>query len=64
MNDFINEFMVGYNVSAADVNFGEVRITGETTVANVLDYFMENYPVKFFFFATENFTAFLLILNL
>jgi hypothetical protein len=49
MNDFVNEFMVGYNVSAADVNFGEVRINGETTVANVLDYFMENYPVKFFF---------------
>ena len=49
MNDFINEFMVGYNVSAADVNFGEVRITGETTVANVLDYFLETYPVKFFF---------------
>jgi hypothetical protein len=49
MSAFVNEFMSGYQVSAADVNFGEVRINGDTTVAGVLDYFMKNYPVRFFF---------------
>jgi hypothetical protein len=49
MSGFINEFLGGYKVASADVNFGEVRINGENTVAGVLDYFMKNYPVRFFF---------------
>lgn len=49
MSAFVNEFMGSYQVSVSDVNFGEVRINGETTVAGVLDYFMKNYPVRFFF---------------
>ncbi len=49
MGDFTAEFLGAYKVVSADVNFGEVRINGENTVAGVLDYFMKNYPVRFFF---------------
>ncbi len=49
MSAFVNEFLSSYQVSVSDVNFGEVRINGETTVAGVLDYFMKNYPVRFVF---------------
>ena len=49
MADFVSEFLSSYKVVSADVNFGEVRINGENTVAGVLDYFMKNYPVRFFF---------------
>lgn len=49
MSDFVSEFLSSYQVSVSNVNFGEVRINGETTVAGVLDYFMKNYPVRFFF---------------
>jgi len=49
MADFVSEYLGSYKVVSADVNFGEVRINGENTVAGVLDYFMKNYPVRFFF---------------
>ena len=49
MADFVSELLSSYKVVSADVNFGEVRINGENTVAGVLDYFMKNYPVRFFF---------------
>lgn len=49
MQAFADEYLSDYAVSVADVNFGEVRINGETTVAGVLDYLISNYPVRFFF---------------
>lgn len=33
----------------ADVNLGEMRISGEVSLARVFDYLMKNYPLRFFF---------------
>lgn len=49
LSDFIAEYMSDYTCVIADVNLGEVRIKGETTVAKVFDYFQNNYPLRFFF---------------
>jgi len=35
--------------SIAEVDLGEVKITRDTTLAKVFEYFMTNYPVNFYF---------------
>ncbi|MBQ9435482.1 MAG: hypothetical protein IJU33_05075 [Bacteroidales bacterium] len=40
---------IEYEVVGDDTGFGEVRISGEVTVASVLNYLESHYPVKFFF---------------
>lgn len=49
LRDFVNEWMSDFDVQIADVELGEVKINGETTLSAVFDYFMRNYPLRFFF---------------
>lgn len=49
LKDFINEYLPEYETKVTDVNLGEIRIANETTVAKVLDYFTEKYPLLFYF---------------
>ena len=49
INDFVVEWMKGYVCKIAEVELGEVRINEETTLGRVFEYFMQNYPVKFYF---------------
>jgi hypothetical protein len=45
----IEEQMPGFTTEIIDVDLGEVRINGDTSLAKVFDYFMANYPFRFFF---------------
>jgi len=49
IGDFVKEWMPSYNTSIAEVDLGEVKITRDTTLAKVFEYFMTNYPVNFYF---------------
>ncbi|HQP04413.1 MAG TPA: hypothetical protein PLP11_07400 [Bacteroidales bacterium] len=49
LRSFISEVMPGYNCQIADVDLGEVKINTDVSIAHVLEYFLKNYPVNFFF---------------
>lgn len=50
LKDFINEYLpVSIERSVVDMNLGEFRISNEPSLAKVLDYIKQNYPVRFFF---------------
>lgn len=49
INDFCTTYVKGYTLDIADFELGEVRINEDVTLAQVFDYFMSNYPCKFFF---------------
>lgn len=50
LKSFLDEyFPSSLKKEIADVDFGTVRIDGDTTLAKVLNYFTQNYPVRFFF---------------
>jgi hypothetical protein len=47
--DFIGRYLPDYDTEVVDVDLGEVRINAGVSVAHVFDYFMKNYPFRFFF---------------
>jgi hypothetical protein len=50
LEDFLNEYAGRVTlVMPKNIEFGEVIIQGETTVAKVLDYLKQNYPFNAFF---------------
>jgi hypothetical protein len=49
LRSFCNEWMPNYDVQIADIELGEVKINGETNLSAVFDYFIKNYPLRFFF---------------
>lgn len=49
LKDFVAEWVPDFETVVADVNLGEVRINGETTLAKVFEYFMKHHPLRFFF---------------
>lgn len=49
IKEFCEKYVKGYKLDIADFSLGEVRINDDVTLASVFDYFMNNYPVKFFF---------------
>ncbi len=49
IKEFCNKYVKGYKTDIADFSLGEVRINEDVTLAQVFDYFMGHYPIKFFF---------------
>lgn len=49
IGDFCKKYVKGYRLDIADFSLGEVRINDDVTLASVFDYFINNYPVRFFF---------------
>lgn len=49
LRDFVNEWMPSYDLQIADIELGEVKINGEASLSSVFEYFMKNYPLRFFF---------------
>ncbi len=49
VKSFVDENMKGYKTEITDTELGEVRISGDTTLAKVFDYLKSHYPVRFFF---------------
>lgn len=49
LEEFASEFLSDFEYKMNDFNLGETRINIETTVAGVMDYFIQNFPVIFFF---------------
>lgn len=49
IEEFCKKHLSDYELEIADFSLGEVRINEDVTLASVFDYFMNNYPVKFFF---------------
>ncbi len=49
LRDFISEWMPNYDVSIADIELGEVKINREANLSEVFNYFIKNYPLRFFF---------------
>jgi hypothetical protein len=49
IKQFVEEQMPNFKKEIIDVDLGEVRINGDTTLAKVFEYFMTNYPFRFFF---------------
>lgn len=49
IKDFCKTYVTGYVTNVADFELGEVRINEDVTLAQVFDYFVSNYPCKFFF---------------
>lgn len=47
--EFCTKYVTGYVMDIADFALGEVRINEDVTLAQVFEYFMSNYPCKFFF---------------
>ncbi len=55
LSAFIKEWMPNYVCNVPEVNFGEVRIALDTPLSKIFDYFMSNYPIKFYFRGDEFF---------
>ena len=49
LKDFVNKHLSGYKVDIVDVDLGEVRINSDVSLSQIFDYFMKNYPFRFFF---------------
>jgi len=49
LEQFAQEYLSDFDYKVNDFNLGETRINSENTVAGILDYFMQNFPVTFFF---------------
>lgn len=49
IKDFCTTYVKGYTMDIADFQLGEVRINEDVTLAKCFDYFITNYPCKFFF---------------
>ena len=47
--EFCTKYVTGYVMDIADFQLGEVRINENVTLAKCFDYFITNYPCKFFF---------------
>lgn len=46
---FAGEYLKGYKTEITDTELGEVRISGDTTLAKVFDYLKSHHPLRFFF---------------
>lgn len=50
LSSFLQEWMpLDVTISVADINLGELRITGEPSLSRVLDQFTQDYGLRFFF---------------
>ena len=49
ITDFVKEWMPNYTCHMAEVNLGETRIAKDTPLSKVFDYFMQNFPIRFYF---------------